>query len=70
MSDVKARMQAWVGSANCWCDKEDKAYCTVCEIMIDALEEIEYLEGLMSKKVEAVESSPVEGVIPETTVGH
>lgn len=55
--DVKARIQAWVSSASCWCDIDGgKAYCTPCEIMLDALDRIEYLELLVDKKVVIEES--------------
>lgn len=49
--EVKERMKAWVSSSMCWCDKDDSVYCTVCEIMIDATERIEYLENLIQNKV-------------------
>ncbi len=66
--ELKDRITAWIGSANCWCDNSDKVYCTPCEIMIDALDRIEYLESLLDKKIEAV---PVaEGAVPVFPVGH
>lgn len=49
--EIKARIQGWVASSMCWCDVDDKVYCTPCEIMIDALDRIEYLESLVDNKV-------------------
>lgn len=59
---LKSRIQAWVGSSNCWCDKDDgKVYCTVCELLIDALDRIEYLEDLVEKKIQAAENGVEDG---------
>lgn len=70
MSDIKDRMAAWISSSNCWCDKSGQPYCSVCEIMIDAVERIEYLESLLDKKVEQVISNVTVGAGPVENVGH
>lgn len=48
--DIKARIQMYVSSSRC----EDSigVYCTPCEIMLDALDRIEYLESLVGKQIQ------------------